>query len=327
MTRARNTNRYNRYHHHHSRRYGQGGSNPKARIQRNRRPNSAFVDPVTLHPLNERTLRGARATNPPRAEMVKEDTTPHNVHRATTLFLLRMRARTVRAQYERCWDVLNDHRPRPFTWKSPEQGDSDGENEQRLREYIESHVIQIQRLRSRIECNEDAKYRMARANRSGGARHRMWEARNEAIMNELLWRDERATSTSARAVKVSGARAHSDDTTVASVPTSLQQYPLQYAVDNQRIANEQEMDDLGLKKPTKKERIKASIVNAIDKGDFSGARKLQDQLEGMNEHERRVRSAKKARAKVIARCRANMNARTRSPDPNSDNEGGASAAT
>ena len=87
------------------------------------------------------------------------------------------------------------------------------------------------------------------------------------------------------------------------------------------------MDDLGFKKPTKKERIKASIVNAIDNGDFSGERKLQDQLEWTNEHERRVRSVKKARAKVIARCLADMNDRTRSPEPDSDNEDGASAAT
>ena len=110
---------------------------------------------------------------------------------------------------------------------------------------------------------------------------------------------------------------------MATYPSAmLRLCPQQYAVDNQRIINEQQMDDLGSTKPTKKERTKASIVNAIDRRDYAEARRLQDQIEGMQEHERRVRGAKKALAKMIEKCRAQMNERALTPDPNSGDEGG-----
>ena len=83
--------------------------------------------------------------------MLEGDTTAHNVRRATTRALLHMRARTVRAQYERFWNVLNDNRRTPFVWSTPEKEGTDAENEELLREYILSHVARIQRIRSDIE--------------------------------------------------------------------------------------------------------------------------------------------------------------------------------
>ena len=145
----------------------------------------------------------------------------------------------------------------------------------------------------------------------------------------MLWRDEQRSKRTARGGDAPSARAHDNgDGDVhlqveSNAPSSIpRQHPQQCAVDNQRIINEQRMDYLGLTKPTKKKRIKASIVDAIDRRDYAEARRLQDQLEGMKEHERRVRGAKKARAKIIAKCRAQMNERARTPHPNSGDEGG-----
>ena len=179
MTRVRGANRQTRYH--------------RSRIQRNRRPDYAYVNPIDLRPPKEaRTVAraqvspSARVRTPAMIEMVKEYTTPYNVYRATTVTLLRMRARTQRAQYERYMNVLNEYRSGPFVWSSPEGDGTVAYNEQRLREYIESHVYQIQRLRNRIESCPDAKDLLSRANRFGGSRHRTWEGRNEAVYNELL---------------------------------------------------------------------------------------------------------------------------------------------
>ena len=56
--------------------------------------------------------------------------------------------------------------------------------------------------------------------------------------------------------------------------------------------------------------------------DLGETRKIQDQLDSMTEHENRKRPAKKARAKIIANCRSEMN-RTRDPDSGDDVEGSA----
>ena len=110
MTHARNTNLYDGYRDHHQRRNGQGGFNLNAHIEHHRRPTSAFVNPVTLDPLNNNSLLGARVPDSPQSEMVKEDTTPHIAHRPTEIFLFRMCACTTRAEYEGLRNVPNSHR-------------------------------------------------------------------------------------------------------------------------------------------------------------------------------------------------------------------------
>ena len=84
-----------------------------------------------------------------------------------------------------------------------------------------------------------------------------------------------------------------------------------------------ELDDLGLSKLTRKDRIKAAMVRAIDGRDYVLARQRQDELDKMAEHDRRVRSAKKARRKIIAQGRREMD---RPSEPNSDDEGNIGSA-
>ena len=59
------------------------------------------------------------------------------------------------------------------------------------------------------------------------------------------------------------------------------------------------MDELGLFKPTRKEHVKASVVGAIDKGEFAEPRGLQNEIDRMIEHECPVRGAKKTCKKII----------------------------
>ena len=122
-------------------------------------------------------------------EMAKEDLTPHNVRNASTLLLLRMRARTVRAQYKTYWECIHAIQPRQFVFDTPGLGDDEEGDRERLCEYILKHVSGMEDLRKEIDRNADAKKRLMSANSQGGPRHCMWEARNEAVLNELIWRD------------------------------------------------------------------------------------------------------------------------------------------
>ena len=140
----------------------------RSTIQRNRRPAYAYVDPVHLRSLdelerphrftngNERPAGECCAPGSARAhgssnarsqfhtaDMVKEDTTPHNVRNATTITSLRMRAHTLRAQYKRSWEVLCGVKPLSFESHSPEVGDDFAADEERLRKYIADHVARL----------------------------------------------------------------------------------------------------------------------------------------------------------------------------------------
>lgn len=100
-------------------------------------------------------------------------------------------------------------------------------------------------------------------------------------------------------------------------------FPARYAIDMERIADEMTMQDLGLSKPTPNERIIAAKVNAIIKRDFETGGKIQDQMERCNEHNRRVRSAKKVRCRLIA---AKIGEKDCPDEPNSGDEGGSGVA-
>ena len=167
----------------------------------------------------------------------------------------------------------------------------------------------------------------------------MWEARNEAVVSELLWRDMIKHQDTARAGEASSARARGSQisaeppappapkvscvTSPGSSDGTKNLFPAQYAVDNQRIADDLIMDDLGLTKVTPNEKIIASNVNATMRRDFLTARKIQDQIEKRSEHNRLVRSAKKARKRIIAKERKERDCHG---EQNSGGEGGSGAA-
>ena len=266
--------------------------------------------------------------------MVKEGTTPHNVRNATTITVLCMRARTLRAQYKLSWEVLCGVKPSSFGWHSPEVGNKIAAYEERLRKYIADHVARLESVRNVIDRSASAKERLARTNRSGDLRQRMWEARNEAVVNELLRRDMTKHNDTARAGKACCARSHEPQISsepraapaskVPFIPPSVRSdgtvtlFPAQYAVVNQLIEDEMIMDDLGLTEVTPNEKIIAVKVNSMMRRDFVTARKIQDQIEKRCEHNRRVRSANKARKRIKAKERME---RDRLGELNSADEG------
>lgn len=279
---------------------------PTARIRKNKKPDYMYVDPVTLKPLGAQAhgIQRARALRMP---LSKEQITLENVKSVTTLMLLRLRAKTVRATYKRSWECLKNVKPRKFDWTSPE-GDGDAVDRQdKLLHYIEQHLPLIEQYGNSIRLSESASKRLAQANRSGGDRHRTWCELNKAIEAELS-RREHEVHNSAQAVNSSSAQAQSC------------QYPLQFAVDVRRIEQELEADDQGVRKPTVKDKLKAAITNAYESNDIAGAKRIQDQLDRKLALERIKRREKKLRKQNIKMCRARMDARPKGFDPNSDNE-------
>ena len=151
--RDREFHQYNRYHHHN-------------RIRRDARPNFCYVDGASLRELDQvckKRIDGRLHYLPAQArnsamrssanEMTKEDLTPHNVRSASTLLLLRMLPRTVRAQYKRYWECLHAIQPHQFVFDTPERGNCKENDKERLRDYISKHVIRIEDLREQIDRN------------------------------------------------------------------------------------------------------------------------------------------------------------------------------
>ena len=197
-----------------------------------------------------------------------------------------------------------DIKPRKFEWESPE-GDGDEVSKQdNLMRYIESHIPLIDKYRNQIRLSDKASMRWASANRSGGSRHRAWKALNAAIEAELL-RRERLVEP----VEQESAQAHVEV-----------RYPLQYAVDNQRIERDMLADDLNIKKPTVKDKLKAAITSAYASNDLDAAKRAQDRLEEKLALERIKRRAKKSRKQMIKQLRQQMDRNSRPSDPNSDND-------
>ncbi len=76
---------------------------PIAQIRENKKPTYMYVDSATLLPLGAQA-RGAKSAQARRIPKLKEVLDPTNVHTTTTLVLLRLRAKTVRATYKRYWE-------------------------------------------------------------------------------------------------------------------------------------------------------------------------------------------------------------------------------
>ncbi len=142
---------------------------------------------------------------------------------------------------------------------------------------------------------------------------------NYAVADELSRREEILrhdarikNDNSAQTRNSQGAQAHG----FFSPPV----FPLQYAADNARIERECLAEELGVQKPTVKDKLKAGITNNYNRGDFEEAKRRQDQLERKLALQRIKRREKKTRKRNRKQWRARMDAHPRWFDPNSDDK-------
>ncbi len=104
----------------------------------------------------------------------KEDITVHDLSAVTTLKLLRLRAKTLRATFKRYWECMENIKPRKFGWDTSEGNGSAFDRQEKLLNYIEQHLPLIECYWYRIRSSKSVMKRWAKANRSGGDRHHTW---------------------------------------------------------------------------------------------------------------------------------------------------------
>ena len=122
--------------------------------------------------------------------MALYEVTSQNVKHASTLTLLRIRAREVRAQYVRMSRCYATSHVQPFVYDS-HQGNCDIEEKiSNLRKYIIDHIKVIENLRILVDRCKTSRSRLKRANRSGGYLTRLLRERNGAVVDELMARYE-----------------------------------------------------------------------------------------------------------------------------------------
>ena len=104
-------------------------------MKKNKRGSDGYVDGVTLpEPGVGTSVHTARAV---RTEMSKEEVTAANVHTASTLTLLRIRALNIRSVYKRLWRCNVDDVKFPFLYDSKEGDDDDNSRINELRGYVD----------------------------------------------------------------------------------------------------------------------------------------------------------------------------------------------
>ena len=69
-----------------------------------------------------------------------------------------------------------------------------------------------------------------------------------------------------------------------------------------------EAEDIGLNKPTVKDKLKAGVLNAMNKGYLDTAKMLRDQLDANSPRERAKAESRKEHKRAVAASRRAMNA-------------------
>ena len=345
----------------------------RGRIQRNRRPDYAFVNPTNLRPYTAsydelrrlenwfwnvhdraltwrdplraeaRTNDGAAAHSHTRAvaqiderakapwdnDKTVEAVELDDVKEIPTLELLRISAHHVNAKHKRYWELLNNVKPSPFEYNSPERhGTTVLEREIALHRFICNHANDIGFMRNDIERNARAKARLNRRNRSCGSRHKNWVDINREALRVLTHR-----GTHDRIVKEMSQRLEKGHSKLTNEPedranssaaaqkgetsAAPRRYSLQYAHDVQRIEHEIEAEEMGVRKPTVLEKTIANRTRLYQEGKFAEVAELDEHMDRKRKSKNGKSIAKRKRKQNVKACRQAMDAQN---EPMSDND-------
>ena len=304
------------------------GSVAHGRIAK-RGPRRAPVDGATLLPLtttppgsSDSAARAADVVQG-RREITKEQLTLANVRSASSLSLLRVRARNVRATYVRLWRCLVDNAVTPFKLDITEvEGEGQAHvRESNLLDWIKAHEIEATSVRNRVRVNDAASRRLKKANRGGGQNQRRLRERDDAIAEEIDRRTGDGTLMTpvvAEQDKESSEKGTNASAVERSTPDSSARmmYPASYADDIARIQRDMDAEDSGVRKPNRNDRLAAARAAAFQRGDMAIVKSLDAQEQRRKDAKKRARQRKKQR-KVTRRAEL---AEMVSRDPNSDNE-------
>jgi len=314
-------------------------------IKRNKRGDERYVSGSTLlPPTMERSSDTPHVATSAaaRVHMTYEELSVENIARASTVTLLRERARDLRAVYVRMWRCFAGNKPTEFLYDSTEGDGGETSKMANLNSYIAVHVARVEQLRMELMRNAEAKKRWKKAQRSGGRLVREMRARSVAVVDELSKREHMGLLPGAVVVTVAStsratvvpqvtqlpdrdvspvASATGEVRAVAPPSASLVTlFPAQYAQDVRRIEREIEMEENGFMKPSVGDKLIAARTRAYERGDIDGVASANRQIAKRQNTKRMARQRKKQRKKVIAQCHREYEWRNRKPDPPSDGD-------
>ena len=279
---------------------------------------------------------------PVRREFAMDEVTVDNVPYASTLTLLRLRARDVRAKYLTMWRCYANSRVEPFLYESQEGSGAVVDRVKNLQLTIDEHVRLTQSLRVKVDNCADSKRRWKRANRSGGTLARVTAAKHDAVLMELIRREELDILDDNRAVPAAVVCAIAQAEVVESHRGSARaplgvaeqsgvtnntahrestlegpRFPVQYVVDNERIERDLDMESSGIAKPSRGDRLITARTLAYERNDIEGARQVQASIDQRQATRRFARRRARTRK---AEIRAERKLRDRTSDPHSYDE-------
>ena len=234
--------------------------------------------------------------------MLHDEVNADNVGVATTLSLLRIRARDLRAEYTRMWRCYTGGSVQPFIYDSPEGMGSDLSRTQNLRNYIDSHVRVLEDLRAKVMRNSEAKARWVKSNKGGGVLKRQLRARSQAVVTELAARG-REWETTSPSPSTSGASALAPMNPRVDTPSKndneMHLTPAVCTNDIKFIPNDTDVEDVGVKRPSTGDKLITARTRAYNTGDLDAVRSIDDQMAFRAAKSRSRRHRAKARKRAL----------------------------
>ena len=306
-----------------------------------RTANTALGDQVSrLHCEMNQVERGINPATAPRRfftptprryDMLVDEMNLENVRNASTISLLRARARDLYAHFGRYAIARYPEDKNDFDWSTPEGHGTVHEREQALWKYINGKLVQIRNIRREGMSAKEWRESYKRLNREGGELIKRQRLLHQAIVTELLKRPhvddipKGASPSSVNQSNPSSIRAHDNGIAQAtrhaggSFISGRNFYPDQYDEQLRRIELRQQAEDMGIRSPTPHEKRIATRNRAYQSGDFDTVVDHDKDIEWHRAVDRAARLRHKKRKRNLRqyiRCRG-YNA---VPDPRSDDE-------
>ena len=227
---------------------------------------------------------------------------------------------------------------------SSHEGDGDDTSKIiNLRTYVDNHVRVIEQLRVKVMRSAEASKRWKRSNRSSGTLVKNMRARSQAVLEELIRRDDAGTLLDDNAEARTAPVDHGNNSNIgavaripevrkeaaprrvtgaeATVVTREQEKQDRMDEDDRRHHRRLDMEEVGIQKPSVNDRIIASRTRAYERGDVLAVSAADRRISKRQNVRRAARHRAKARKSAIKQCRREYEYQNRTPDPPSDHEG------
>ena len=292
-------------------------------------------DNCTNRPMDSsKATKSDSSTTTHRIEMAYDALTPETIKMASTLTLLLERARDLSATLSRRNRSITASIVTEFTYESGEGEGDIASRVARLTNYCRRMVKEVEIARSRIYADASAKQRWKKSNKVGSfLKQRMREIyclvvsglfSREIAKTQDDWSDfvdgTSQRNSGAVSMETGGVAAPSNVTSTKVVS------PLYSEIeeDDARRERETAMEDAGIEKPSRGEKLIARRVQTYNEGNVEFALPVKQLIENRQATRRFARARKKQRKTELREYCRELKWKNRKPDPPSGDEGSGS---